>query len=115
MLKELLTFLNEIKNNNDSFFIEAEAKLSKMDNFINNYNAESPALIDVNSDGIIVLQEDANKYGLELRLYVPIEPPREISHLFKKTSGYRAEYPYRLNNNCIISELFKSGCKIGKN
>ena len=82
MLKELLAFLNEIKIITIRFY-RSGSKLSKMDNFINNYNAESPALIDVNSDGIIVLQRmPINIWNY--RLYVPIGPKEEISHLFKR-------------------------------
>ncbi len=115
MLEELLAFLEEIKNNNGSFFIEAEAKPSRMNNFINSYNSENHLPININSNGIIVLQDDADKYGLELRLYVPIEPPRTILHLFTRTRGYRGEYPYRLNDNDIVFDLFENGCTIGEN
>lgn len=115
MLEEMLAFLDDIRNNNGSFFIEAEAKSSRMNSFINSYNSGNNAAINVNSDGIIVLQDDANKYGLELRLYVPVEPPTELRHLFTRTSVYRGEYPYRLNDNDIIDFLFENGCIIGEN
>ena len=115
MLEELLAFLEEIRNNNGSFFIEAEAKLTRMNAFINGYNTRNHIPININSEGIIILQDDANKYGLELRLYVPVEPPRAILNLFTRTKGYRGEYPYRLNDNDIILELFENGCAIGEN
>lgn len=115
MLEELLAFLAEIKNNNGYFFIEAEAKFARMNSFINGYNSNHRDHIDIESEGIIVLQDDDNKYGLELRLYVPIEPPRGILYLFSRTRGYRGEYPYRLNDNEIINFLFENGCVIGEN
>lgn len=115
MLEELLSFLDEIRNNNGSFFIEAEAKLARMNTFINRYNEENRIPINNNSEGIIILQDNANKYGLELRLYVPIEPPKTISQLFSRTKGYRGEYPYRLNDNDIIYALFENGCVVGEN
>lgn len=115
MLEKLLAFLEEIRNNNGSFFIEAEAKFTRMNSFINGYNAGNHIPVNINSEGIIILQDDANKYGLELRLYVPVEPPRAILHLFTRTRGYRGEYPYRLNDNDIILELFENGCAIGEN
>ena len=115
MFEQLIAFLEEIRNNKGSFFIEAEAKLTRMNSFINGYNAENHIPININSEGIIILQDDANKYGLELRLYVPVEPPRALVHLFTRTRGYRGEYPYRLNDNNIILDLFENGCAIGEN
>lgn len=115
MLKRILDFLNDIKQNGGDFFIEAEAKPGTMAKFINDYNQTHTPAITLDSQGIIVLQEDANKWALELRLYVPVAPPADIAHLFGKNRVYKAEYLYRLNDNRIIRELFNNGYRIGLN
>lgn len=115
MINRILDFLDSIKHNGDNFFIEAEAKPVTMNTFIGEYNRTHTPTITINSEGIIVLQEDANKWALELRLYVPIAPPADIAHLFGRNRVYKTEYSYRLNDNGIIRELFNNGCKIGLN
>lgn len=115
MVERILDFLNDIKNDGEDFFIEAEAKPTTMATFINEYNRTHAPSITVNSDGIIVLQEDANKWSLELRLYVPIAPPVDIAHLFGRNRVYKKDYSYRLNDNKLIRELFDRGCRIGIN
>lgn len=115
MIKRILDFLDDIKKNGRDFFIEAEAKSGKMDMFINDYNQTHTPSITKYSEGIIVLQEEANKWALELRLYVPVTPPADIAHLFGRNRVYKTEYLYRLNDNRIIWELFNNGCRIGLN
>lgn len=113
-MNALLTFLNDIKANGGCFFIEAEAKTKRIENFIYDYNNQYSPKINMHSDGIIVLKEDANKWGLELRLYVPITPPENMQG-FAKNDTYKGEYSYRLNDNQIIQRLFNNGCRIGLN
>ena len=62
--------------------------------------------------GIIVLEEDANKWGLELRLYLHYNPS-----FIKATRNkvYRGEYGYRINDVDIIKDMFKLGYRIGLN
>lgn len=115
MIERILDFLDDIKQNGRDFFIEAEAKPGTMTTFINDYNRTHTPAITINSEGIIVLQEDANKWALELRLYVPVAPPAGIAHLFGENRVYKTEYLYRLNDNRIIRELFNNGCRIGLN
>ncbi len=115
MIKRILVFLDDIKQNGRDFFIEAEAKLGTMTTFINDYNQTHTPAITKYSDGIIVLREDANKWGLELRLYTPVAPPAVIAHLFGRNRVYKTKYLYRLNDNRLIRELFNNGCRIGLN
>ena len=115
MIESILDFLDDIKHNGGNFFIEAEAKPRTMTKFINDYNRTHTPTITMNSQGIIVLQDDANKWSLELRLYVPATPSSDIAHLFSRNNVYKAKYTYRLNDNSIIKELFNNGCKIGMN
>ena len=96
----------------DSIFIEAEGKPSRLKNFYNEYNSTYTPSIDNDSDGIIVLEEDANKWGLELRLYLH-EKPSFVD--VTKNKVYRSEYPYRINDVAIIKEMFELGYRIGRN
>lgn len=111
MHSDLLVFLKREAN----FFIEAEAKFESMKKFIEKYNL-THRRITLDSEGIIILQDDANKWGLELRLYVESCPPEKIKSLgFKRTSTYRNDYSYRLNNNEIVWFILNSGYSIGVN
>ena len=98
------------------FFIEAEAKNSRMQNFIQDYNQHYSPSINAHSDGIVLLQDDANKWGLELRLYVKSCPPDNVKRLgFTHNNAYRGDYSYRLNDKDAIYYLFDHGCRIGLN
>lgn len=63
-----------IKNSRDNVFIEAEGKPSRLKKFYTEYNEMYSPSINNNTNGIIVLEEDANKWGLELRLYLHYNP-----------------------------------------
>lgn len=100
-----------IRSNNDSIFIEAEGKPEKLANFIREYNAYYSPSVNMNTDGIMVLG-DVDKWGVELRLYLNYRPS------FMSVTGnraYRSEYPYRINDNALIREMFELGYRIGQN
>lgn len=103
------------KQSNQEVFIEAEGKPSVIHNFINQYNSNYGHYIDESEDGIIVLQKDANKWGLELRMYFNDKSgvPAEI-HV-TKTKGYRGEYSFRINDIDLINGMFSLGYEIGCN
>lgn len=101
-----------IQQNRDHVFIEAEGKPTKLDSFISSYNALYSPCITVNSDGIICLAENANKWGLELRLYLNHAP--SFIHA-TSTSSYRNNYLYRINDVEVIKEMFSLGYRIGLN
>lgn len=61
---DLVTFIQQV---GDHVFIEAEGKPSMLNNFITTYNSSYSPSITLQTDGIICLEEDANKWGLELR------------------------------------------------
>lgn len=112
MYINLLDFLNREMN----FFIEAEGKTRLLEKFIEEYNLTHSPCINLGSEGIIRLEDNSNKWGLELRLYVKSCPPENLRILgFKPTSTYRSDYPYRLNNNEIVKFLLKQGYRIGVN
>lgn len=111
MYRDLLNFLR-----NEEFFIEAEAKPSRMRNFIAEYNETYNENLTFQDDGMIILQEDANKWGLELRLYVYNRPPENIYRLgFTHNNAYRDNFSFRLNDNDAVLFLFEQGYKIGFN
>ena len=115
MIDELIVFLRDISTKGDSFFIEAEGKPEAINNFIVNYNVTHMEQIDDQSEGIILLENNANKWGLELRLYVPETPPSVLLKIFTRNTVYRSEYKYRLNDNGTISELLRIGYQISLN
>lgn len=111
MYEDLIKFLN-----NEECFIEAEGKLSAITTFITNYNKKFGTTLSSKDDGIILLQDDANKWGLELRLYVRTCPPENVKKLgFTHNNAYRNNFSYRLNNNDIVNYLFGLGYRIGYN
>lgn len=61
------------------------------------------------------MQEDANKWGLELRLYLYDVSGVPDSIEVTRNKKYRNEYPYRINDIEIIKELFKLEYRIGIN
>lgn len=111
MYEELVEFLSS-----EECFIEAEGKMSSINNFIDRYNRDFGATLRATDDGIILLQDDANKWGLELRLYVRSCPPINVKRLgFTHNNAYRNDFTYRLNNNDIVNFLFDIGYRIGFN
>lgn len=101
-----------IKQNESEVFIEAEGRPSRLNSFYAEYNAKYSPAISNATRGIIVLEEDANKWGLELRLYLNHKPDFvQVT----KTVTYRNDYPYRINDKQLIQELFDLGYRIGLN
>lgn len=101
-----------IRNNSDNVFIEAEGKPSRLRKFYAEYNLKYSPSINNDSEGIIVLEEDANKWGLELRLYMHYNPT--CIHA-TRNRAYRNEYGYRINDVDVIKNLFELGYRIGHN
>ena len=96
-------------------FIEAEAKESRMVNFIREYNSKYSRRLNISDDGIISLDDDANKWGLELRCYFDDRSGFPYGVQTTSNRAYRSEYPYRFNNVDVIWELFDLGYRIGIN
>lgn len=101
-----------IKSSWTDVFIEVEARPSRLKSFYAEYNSLYTPSIGNDTDGVIVLDEDANKWGLELRLYMNEKP--SFIHVTKNTV-YRGEYSYRINDVNLIKELFDLGYRIGLN
>ena len=96
-------------------FIEAEAKKSRMVNFISDYNSKYSPKLNISDDGIISLGDDANKWGLELRCYFNNSSGFPSSVQITSNPAYRQEYSYRFNSVEVIMELFNLGYRIGVN
>ena len=96
-------------------FIEVEAKQSRIEKFINEYNSKYSRNLSMLDDGIIALEDDANKWGLELRCYFydRTEFPGGVE--VKENKVYRPEYSFRFNDVSVIEQLFSLGYKIGIN
>ena len=105
----LATFIQQV---GDHVFIEAEGKPSTLNNFFKQYNSSYSPTISAETDGIICLEENANKWGLELRLYLHFSPTCIRS---TKNTVYRSDYSYRINDVNVIRELFTLGYRIGLN
>lgn len=101
-----------IKQNRDRVFIEAEGKPSTLNNFFVIYNKSYSPAISNQTDGVICLEQDANKWGLELRLYLHFAPTCIRA---TRNKVYRNEYQYRINDVTVIKELFSLGYRIGFN
>lgn len=96
-------------------FIEAEGKPPIIEKFLNDYNYKYGHSIDEDEDGIIVLQPDADKRGLELRMYFHDNSGIPSAIHVTRTKGYRGEYSYRINDNHLIYDMFSLGYELGYN
>lgn len=87
-----------------------------MRRYLNEYNEKYNEDLTFQNDGLIILQEDANKWGLELRLYVYNRPSEKIYKFgFTHNDTYRDNFSYRLSDNDIVEFLFEQGYRIGLN
>ncbi len=103
---------NEIEEYGMDVFIEAEGKLERLRPFFNEYNSKYSPYINERTNGIIVLDNNANKWGLELRLYLHFRPSCVSS---TRNKVYRSEYNFRINDVELIWEMFDLGYRIGNN
>ena len=98
-----------------SVFIEAEAKPSTMRNFLAEYNSQFSPRLYGDEEGLITLQDDADKWGLELRLYFEDRAGIPAGVTVTSNRAYRSEWPYRFNDKNVIMDLFALGYHIGLN
>lgn len=106
---------NCIKSVGNDVFIEAEGKPEVIRKFISDYNAKYGETISVSTDGIIKLQDNANKWGLELRLYLHDKVGVPVGLKVTHNDQYRGDYAYRINDINVIRDLFDLGYRIGIN
>ena len=103
------------KSTGQTVFIEAEAKESRMRNFIAEYNSRLSENLNIADEGLISLENDANKWGLELRCYFNDRNGFLGGVQITSNRAYRLEYSYRFNDVDVIWDLFNLGYRIGIN
>lgn len=84
-VNDLIELLEDMQRNSQGFFIEAEAKISRMQKFIDEYNSKYSPVISMSTEGLIEMTEIKNKWGLELRLYIN-DCPDDIKRTFNFTT-----------------------------
>lgn len=93
--------------------IELEGKTSHIESFMTKEKLTFPSI----SDSITYLDEDANKWGLETRLYFiyKTSAPNLVSSSMTICNRYGYErWNQRLNSKEIITRLLKNGFVIGE-
>lgn len=114
-IADLVTF---IRSNNISTRIEIEGKPSDIANFVNEYNTKYHHSITTHSDGLRPLHEDANKWGLQCRIYLSSVSgmPQPYSYQVRGNNTFDPiTYPYRINKHDVIMALFANGFVVGNN
>ncbi|MCI9565987.1 MAG: hypothetical protein HFG30_08310 [Eubacterium sp.] len=112
VVERIDTFFRESRQ---EIFIEAEGRPSNILKFVNDYNNRYQENLRMEDNGLIVLQDNANKWGLELRLYFNDKSGMPDEVQVTRNSAYRSEYGFRINDVKIIKELFERGYRIGLN
>lgn len=96
--------------------IEIEGKPGAIEQFIQRYNDRYNQSLTENSEGVVVLEEGANKWGIEYRLYFNDDNGLPIGvTVTRNRSSYQGQYSLRINDNNVIEELFEYGFKVGEN
>jgi len=110
-------YLDTIKN---TVWIDVELKPKDKNRFDKKYVEYTGLKIPANTTQkpYYLLEENANKWGIELRLYFSKTEliPTELLQLSVKNNmhGYE-QYNRRINNNEFIWKLFANGYKLGQN
>lgn len=108
---DLIGFLNSL----DDFFIEVEGRSDRLRDFIDEYNSTTNSHISVYTDGIRLLGDDVDKWGLEFRLYTNERPQPLFGNDFHINRTYRPEYKYRYSNNLLKELLLYNRFHLGHN
>lgn len=111
LFNDLVDFLRKIGD----YYIEVEGNTASLSNFIIGFNRKTNQKISLNTDGICDLK-DANKWGLEFRVYTNERPAPLLGNKFHNNTNIRhREYRYRISDNDLIEQLLYSGFGLGKN
>lgn len=97
--------------------LEAEAKRERLRSFFSDYKNITGERLTDRTDGIVVLQDDADKWGLELRIYISdiTDFPEEYRGYLTSNTRFEEKYQAyaaRLNNNDLIMQLIRIGLRI---
>ena len=102
------SLVNFLQDQND-FYIEVEGKLPQIQKKLGLNLTEK-------DDGVCALDKNANKWGLEYRLYTHERPTPPLGNSFHSNTEFRhTEYEYRLSDNDLVSSLLSSGFHLGRN
>lgn len=112
LARQLDAYINET---GQEVFIEVEGKTSNLLSFIFDYNAKYTPVVALGTEGIRILQDDVDKWGLEYRLYMCERDGAPAGLRIGRNQSYRPEYAYRINDMDLIRELFELGYRIGVN
>lgn len=104
-----------IKETGQEVFIEVEGKPDKILKFIAKYNETYGTDISMDTDGVLVLKPNANKWSLEYRLYMQEKDGAPEGLNIGPNHEYRMGYAYRINDMDLIWDLFDLGYSIGLN
>lgn len=106
-----------IRQSGQRILIEAEAKRTPMQRFITRHNATHFQSVTVDTVGIIILHDGADKWGVELRVYFEHTNgmPAEFARKARVNNTYKDQYQYRINDHEVVEELFARGFHIGLN
>lgn len=101
-----------------SIRLEAEGKRERLLRFFEEYGRITSEPLDFDTDGVVLLQDDADKWGLELRIYISdtADFPQEYTAYLTKNTRFEEKYKAyaaRLNNNGLIMQLIRTGLRIG--
>ena len=97
--------------------IEAEGKKNSLSKFFVDYQNITGINLTFNTDGIVLLDDDANKWSLELRIYISdvTNFPTQYKNLLTTNTRFEEKYKAfaaRLNNNDLIMDLIRTGLRI---
>lgn len=112
LARQLDAYINET---GQDVFIEVEGKTSNLLSFISGYNAKYAPAVALGTEGIRILQDEVDKWGLEYRLYMCEREGAPVGLRIGRNQSYRPEYVYRINDMDLICELFELGYRIGIN
>lgn len=107
-------FANPIRNTR----IEIEAREMIVNKYAPQYLAQTGINLPFGADCVTSLDNNANKWGREMRLYFTVTNPADIPQLVSQimTVGGRPGYDtwdQRVNNREIIDDLFDIGFTLG--
>lgn len=108
-------FANPIRNTR----IEIEAKKSVIDNYNETYEKLTGESIPIRPDYVVILSNNADKWGMEMRLYFFCANTKSVPQLVNDQMTVNGRPGYenwnkRLNSIEIINNLFALGFRIGQ-
>ncbi|MCC6722940.1 MAG: hypothetical protein IT258_00420 [Saprospiraceae bacterium] len=117
--QEFFEIAGYFANPNRNTRIEIEGKRKVILKYSTDYESITGSEIDLDEDYVTLLEDDADKWGREMRIYFSCEDedalPDSINDL--KTVGGRHGYEqwsHRLNNRDVIDRLFSYGFRLGE-